>query len=106
MTMLEDFCNQMEDIHTLRLGQNQFEHTTWQQLSGENLHSATWLAEAEESIKRKQKNSTESSREGEVAHMQRHAYDEKDVKLMGVEEKLKPFPAHPLYWGQPHCNTC
>jgi hypothetical protein len=55
------------------------------------------LAEAEESIKRKQKNSTESGREGEVAHMQRHAYDEKDVKLMGVEEKLKPFPAHPLY---------
>ncbi len=41
MTMLEDFRNQMEDIHTLRLGQNQFEDTTWQQLSGENLHSAT-----------------------------------------------------------------
>jgi hypothetical protein len=55
------------------------------------------LAEAEELIKHKQKNSTESGRESEVAHMQCHAYDEKDVKLMGVEEKLKPFPAHPLY---------
>jgi hypothetical protein len=49
------------------------------------------LAEAEESIKHKQKNSTESGREGEVAHMQCHAYDEKDVKLMGVEESSNLF---------------